>query len=275
MIDTVTFIERITVNTGTSLRVRCILFFLVMLTALVVSGCSTVKSAKLLSPESFGFSAIAPSVYVEEAMTKSQRESLLKDIESARKRIHLYYGSVLSTPEFIACATEECYNSLGGVTSRAKAYGESKILLSPNGMTVPIITHEWSHAELYSKVGGYFGIDGIPRWFDEGLAVVVSNEPTSSEIEWQKITEQGIECPDVASLATRTDWLGATRRYDDISFNKGGYKVVYSCVGHELRRWYRNAGRSGLAHFIETIRFNKPFDEAYREAEGTYQSSKR
>lgn len=239
------------------------------------SGCSTVKSAKLLAPVSFGLTQIAPNVFVEQSMSEPQRESLLKAIESARKRIHLYYGSVLSTPEFIACATEECFISLGGITSRAKAYGESKILLSPRGLTVPIIAHEWSHAELYSKVEGFFGISTIPRWFDEGLAVVVSNEPTHSETVWQEINLQGLSCPDIAMLQSRNDWLGATRKHGDASFNKEGYSVVYSCVGHEVRRWYRNAGRSGLAHFIETIRYNKPFEDAYREAEGTYQTVKR
>lgn len=251
-------------------------YLLVILAALTLfSGCSTVKSAKLLVPESFGLTAIAPNIYVEESMSVSQRASLLKAIDSARKRVHLYYGSVLSTPEFVACATENCFRSLGGVSSRAKAYGESKILLSPRGQTVPIIAHEWSHAELYSKVGGFFGILSIPRWFDEGLAVVVSNEPSHSESVWLELQQQSIPCPDIASLQSRNDWMGATRQHGDASFNKEGYKIVYSCVGHELRRWYRNAGRSGLAHFIETIRYNKPFTEAYLEAEGTYLSSKR
>lgn len=243
-------------------------------TSLLFTGCSTVRSAKLWAPETFGMVLIAPDIYAEQQLSGEQRESLLKAVDTARQKIHLYFGSVLSKPEIVACATEICYQSLGGMTSRAKAYGEAKILLSPRGLTAPIIAHEWSHTELYTRVDNFF-TSGIPRWFDEGLGVVVSNEPTHSETVWQELQSQGTLCPDLANLQSKNDWLRATHKYGDASLNKSGYTIVYSCAGHEVRRWYRKAGRSGLAHFIETVRFNMTFEQAYTEAEGMIETAQR
>ncbi len=239
-----------------------------LLTSWLFTGCSTVKSAKLWAPETFGMIQVAPQIYMEQKVSDDQRESLLKAVNSARQRIHLYFGSLLSKPEIVACVTETCYQSLGGMTSRAKAHGESKILLSPRGLTVPIIAHEWSHVELYTRMDGFFTTSNIPQWFDEGLGVVVSNDPTHSETIWQEVQAQGTLCPDLSDLQSENDWFTATKKYGDASLNKAVYNVVYSCAGHEVRRWYRKAGRAGLAHFIETVRFNMTFEQAYSEAEG-------
>ena len=246
----------------------------IFLTSWLFTGCSTVKSAKLWAPEAFGLVQIAPQIYVEKQLSKVQQKSLLKAIDTARQRIHLYFGSVLSKPEILACATETCYQSLGGMTSKANAYGESKILLSPRGLTAPNIAREWSHIELYTKLDGFF-TNSIPQWFDEGLGIVVSNEQTHSEKVWQELHAQGTLCPDLSNLQSENDWLRATKKYGDASFSEAGYNVIYSCAGHEVRRWYRKAGRSGLAHFIETIRFNMTFEQAYAESEGSIKTAQR
>ena len=279
IIDTTTFrcnlCSTAKINTVSNNRFRQItIFTVILLSNWFITGCSTVKSAKLWAPETFGMVQIAPQIYVEKQLSENQQKSLLKAVDTARQRIHLYFGSVLSKPEILACATETCYQSLGGMTSRATAYGESKILLSPRGLTAPIIAHEWSHAELYKKVDGFF-TNNIPQWFDEGLGVVVSNEQAHSEIVWQEKRTQGTLCPDLFDLQSENDWLRATTKYGDASLSKAGYNVIYSCAGHEVRRWYRKAGRSGLAHFIETIRFNMTFEQAYTEAEGSNKTAQR
>lgn len=123
------------------------------------------------------------------------------------------------------------------MTSKANAYGESKIFLSTRGLAAPIIVHEWSHIELHTKVDGFF-----TNRFDEGLGIVVSNEQTHSEKVWQELHAQGTTlCPDLSDLQSENDWLRATKKYGDASFSKAGYNVIYTCAGHEVRRWYRKA----------------------------------
>jgi len=248
---------------------RFALLGLICLALLGLSACSTLKSAKLLAPATFGMEQIAPRVYVDPKMTEMQRLALTEAITTARQRIHLYYGNVVAEPEIIACSTEQCFQRIGGETARAKSYGAAKMLLSPRGLTAPMIAHEWSHAEFSTRVGGSFAAKDIPRWFDEGLAVLVSNEPTHSEEIWQAINEAGITTPALNELESREKWLTAVKKYGDAATNKEQYKVVYATAGHEVRHWYRKAGKSGLSQLIEAIRQGKPFIQAYQEAQGS------
>ena len=225
---------------------RRALLSLFCLAALGFPACITLNSAKLLAPTVFGMEQIAPGVYVDPKMTAKQRLTLAEAIATARERIHFYYGNVAANPEIIACATEQCFQRLGGETARAKAYGASKLLLSPRGLTSPMIAHEWSHAELYTRAGGYFAAKDVPRWFDEGLAVLISNEPTHSEEIWQAVRKAGIATPTLNELESREKWLAAVKKYGDDSTNKEQYKVVYATAGHEVRSWYRKAGKAGL-----------------------------
>lgn len=247
---------------------RFALFLLLVLAALGLQACSTVKSAKLLVPAALDMELIAPRVYVDPKMAEEQRLALSQAIIHARQRIRLYYGNVAADPEIFACATEQCFRQLGGVSARAKAYGTSKLLLSPRGLTVPMIAHEWSHAEFSTRVGGYFAAKDVPRWFDEGLAVLVSNEPTHSEEIWQAMTVAGIVTPPLNELESREKWLTAVKKYGGDAANKEQYKVVYATAGHEVRCWYRKAGKAGLSLLIEAIRQGKPFAQAYQEAQG-------
>jgi hypothetical protein len=194
--------------------------------------------------------------------------ALSEAITHARQRIRLYYGSVAAEPEIFACATDYCFRQLGGETGRARAYGEPKLLLSPRGLTVPMIAHEWSHAEFFTRLGGHDAAKDIPRWFDEGLAVLVSNEPTHSEEIWQAIREAGIATPALNELESREKWLATVKKYGDDATNKEQYKVVYATAGHEVRRWYRKAGKAGLSLLIEALRQGRPFAQAYQEAQG-------
>ncbi|MHB8809541.1 MAG: hypothetical protein ACYC9M_05955 [Desulfobulbaceae bacterium] len=247
---------------------RFSLLIFICLATLTLPACGTLKSTKLLAPAAFGMKQIAPRVYVDPKMTAKQRLTLAEAIATARERIHSFYGNVAANPEIIACATEQCFQRFGGVTARAKAYGASKLLLSPRGLTAPIVAHEWSHAELCTRAGGYFAAKDIPRWFDEGLAVLLSNEPTHSEDIWLAVNEAGIATPALNELESREKWLAAVKKYGDASTNKEQYKVVYATAGHEVRTWYREAGKAGLAQLIEAIKQGRPFAQAYQEALG-------
>lgn len=131
-----------------------------------------------------------------------------------------------------------------------------------------MIAHEWSHAEFSTRVGENFAANEIPRWFDEGLAVLVSNEPTHSEEIWQALKDEGISTPALNELESREKWLAAVKKYGDAATNKEQYKVVDATAGHEVRCWYRKAGKAGLTQLIDEIRQGRPFTQAYQKAQG-------
>ncbi|MCO4054640.1 MAG: hypothetical protein HEQ16_11440 [Bosea sp.] len=53
----------------------------------------------------------------------------------------------------------------------------SIIRLAPRGLNLTILTHEFSHVELHRRIGVLKLLRGaIPAWFDEGVAVIVSDD---------------------------------------------------------------------------------------------------
>ncbi|GAB6908546.1 hypothetical protein JCM12296A_43860 [Desulfosarcina cetonica] len=153
----------------------------------LLSGCTQVNRAKtyLISPSTLGMEKIAPHVFVNPDMSPADREKVAGIAMAAKEKIINFYGGVISAPDILACSTQASFKRLGGTSQRGLLLGTSKILISQKGLTTPILTHEWSHAELRArmdaKMGGVFGISSMPTWFDEGLAVVVSEEPSHSE----------------------------------------------------------------------------------------------
>lgn len=237
-----------------------------------LTGCTEFNRAKayLLPPTVIGLDELTPKVYVNKEMSIAHREQFTGVVAEARRKITDFYGGTFSQPEILACSTEECFAAIGGGKPRGVNLSKSKLILSPRGLTVPILTHEWSHAELRTrmdaKFDGIFGMNSIPTWFDEGLAVVVSEEPTHSEKVWDLVVAQKMATPRLEDLATLKDWNKAARQFGDVdcaSGVPGKIHVVYATAGHEVRNWYRRVGREGLLNLIEKIKSGERFERAY------------
>ena len=232
------------------------------------SGCSYINASKLVAPEMFGMVKISNSVYVEDIMPEKKRLELLKNHEIARKNIELMYGDVLSKPDVIACSTEQCYQRFGGTTSRAKNYGGSTFLLSPRGVTHEIISHEWSHNELHIRIDSFWIMLNLPQWFDEGIAVVVSKEPTHSEEVWHEIQKTGIPVPELKELVSLDNWQSSVGKYGDYkpnNLNPEGLKVVYTTAGNEVRQWLDSVGQKGLLDLIKLVKSGEDFTNTYQK----------
>jgi hypothetical protein len=237
---------------------------------LFCTGCSTVRGTKLLVPTWFDMEPIADRVFVNKEMPSTERAQALMLVSASEKRIVQYYGKAISTPKFFFCSTDECFKSFGGSTSRAKSFGDYATLFSPRGMSIPIISHERSHAELYSRIDS---MRRIPQWFDEGLAVTVSDAPEHSENHWQFLVTSNIPRPardELYTYKSLKQWIDAVHRYGDDSNierrAKGEPEIypVYSAAGHELRFWFSKTGTPGLLAFIERMNNGENFESAYQ-----------
>lgn len=232
--------------------------------AVFLTACGVVHNAGMWFPNSFGTVAVNPKLYVEPAMRAEQLEELQRQIEIGRARVERFYGGVTTTPYFVACVTPECAAHFGSYGERAAAFGDTAIRLSPNGLSAPLIAHEWSHVELYHRVGGWRHVQNIPRWFDEGVAVVVADEPRHSEENWREIQRRGLPTPSLSELIARSDWATAVRKYGETEIDDpNNLRSVYSTAGHELRRWLSCAGPSGVLALLAAVRGGEAFDVAY------------
>ncbi len=239
----------------------------------LIGGCSVLQGGKLLAPESFGLTPVAPNIYVETGADEATRGKLRDAMKKTEGAIRAAYGSVNSHPIVHACISEECYEALGGRGSRAKVYG-NRIVLSPRGLNWHFLAHEWSHAEMLSRLtlSAWWR---LPQWFDEGVAVVVSEAPEHSESHWEYLVASNAPRPTREELHTfksLNQWLDAVHRYgeDKNTERKANgepeIRPVYSAAGHELRPWLARVGSLGLSAFLEQLNDGEDFESAYRTA---------
>jgi hypothetical protein len=110
-------------------------------------------------------------------MSVEGRTNLQEIVARAATQVAEFYGSFDHRPTILACATEVCDRRLGGKAARANTYGTTLIRLSARGLNQTILAHEFSHVELHARLGVLRRLTGaLPAWFDEGLAVIVSDD---------------------------------------------------------------------------------------------------
>ena len=143
-------------------------------------GCLPLLSpavAAYACPSCYGLQRVTGSLIVDPAMSVEDRTKLQEIVARAAVQVADFYGSFAQQPILLACATEECDRRLGGKGARANTYGTTFIRLSPRGLNQAILAHEFSHVELHARIGVFRLLVGaIPAWFDEGLAVIVSDD---------------------------------------------------------------------------------------------------
>ena len=238
-----------------------LLFFITLL--LFFTGCSTLNKTKVILPPSWsGMQKIAPNVYVDSDMNKTEQRRLIKIIPEAKKYVADIWGQLDSQPTIYACSTKKCAKSLG-IGARAHQI-LNHLVLSPKAITKELIAHEWSHAELYKRVGGFFGWRKVPRWFDEGLAVLVSHEPRHDKRAWKKIIDNHISYPSLDELITLKQWNQATHKYNK-SIKTNDIVVTYATAGHEVENWYKKVGKKGLNELMDEVKNGTSFEVAYRK----------
>ncbi|WP_162907068.1 hypothetical protein [Allorhizocola rhizosphaerae] len=124
-------------------------------------------------PACFGLVEAQPQLYVERGVSAEQRQQAASVFDQASRRVTDFYGGRHSSPRVLVCFTSRCYERIGGGGERGQAIADRAIVLSPRGVDVVIASHELAHIELHKRL--LPGSD-VPQWFDEGLAVLVSDD---------------------------------------------------------------------------------------------------
>lgn len=247
-------------------RLRLALRIIGILAVILFLTSHQAKAMKLLAPAWFGMEPIAPGVYADKAMPAAERRKVLQMIPTAKSQVARYYGNVTASPKLFFCSSEAAFQSIGGTKQTGLSYFSCASVFSPRGLSAPIIAHEWSHAELNARAGGWWNRRRVPRWFDEGLAVTVSEEPRHSEAVYEAARNAGAALPALSELETSRQWSAAVKKYRDPKLNPGNRAIVYAAAGHEVRAWFSQAGAPGLLKFIGEIRSGGSFAGAYADA---------
>ncbi|WP_152365385.1 hypothetical protein [Microlunatus speluncae] len=200
-------------------------------------------------PECYGMQPLTSDIYVERDLPPAERERVVRVLTAARQRISAFYGPATTAPRILVCTTTNCYRRIGGGGEAGVAVLNRALMLAPRGVTEVIASHELSHVELRQRLRGA----GVPQWFNEGLAVVVSNDP-----RYLRPEGAGDRCrvePAGPLPETLDAWLKAGAADDR----------VYARAACAVDRWARaRGGRAAITDLIERLAAGETFTHATR-----------
>jgi len=256
-------------------RLNPILIFAIA-ASITLSGCAgavrTVKATELSAPladktscqplptAQNGMQPIAPHIYVDQELPAESTTRLLNIVEKARVMAADLYGELIAEPDILFCSTMACYRRFGAI-GLGYTRGNT-ILISPYGTRPAIVSHELSHVELATRLGGQPEIlDKIPQWFDEGTAVMVSQAHEFSDEAWLKACDNGESAPKLSEIESVDGWNHVT------GTNGVNMQRSYGTARREVVRWYAKAGRKGLEQLLQALKERENFHEVYRNIE--------
>ncbi|MDK4719263.1 MULTISPECIES: hypothetical protein [Rhizobium] len=208
--------------------------------------------AAVVCPNCMGFKRARGQVYVEDGMASQQQAAVLKTIAMARDQLRQFYGTIDSDPRIFVCGDDNCYRKIGGGGSRGMALLDFALFLSLQGTTVTIASHEMSHIELHTRIGliKTFRRD-VPQWFDEGIAVLVSNDgrylrPASSP-------DRCLVEPDDTLPTSRRAWIESAASVN-----------LYAKAACRVSRWIAtHGGPPAVTRLLADIAAGQSFDMVY------------
>jgi len=206
----------------------------------------------LACPLCYGFESAGSNVFIDKAAAPSTREAAVTAVREGRARVRSFYGTVISTPRIMICATDSCYLKLGG-RSRGMALLDIGLFIAPGEASAVILAHELSHIELHARLGivGTMRRD-IPQWFDEGVAVVVSDD--ARYLTAMKTGDRCLLSSDETLPTKRADWV-----------ERADHDDLYKKAACRVSRWMtEHGGPQAVVSLIDAVARRKDFAQAYR-----------
>jgi len=241
-----------------------LLLFISLLGVIYLSGCTELRRAKVLLPHSWvGMKKVSDHLYVEKTMSKQDENKIKNTIPKAKAYVADIYGEVTTQPIIYACQSEACADSLGldGKIIGLRLLGH--LILTNRGWDKELMSHEWSHEELYKRIGGFYHwYREIPVWFDEGMASLTMHTYSRyDDTAWNRIIKEKLPYPKKEELLTLSQWGEANHKY----LNNDEIVVPYAVARYIVSKWYAKVGQDGYVELLEGIKNGKHFEELYEE----------
>jgi hypothetical protein len=198
--------------------------------------------AATVCPQCYGLESLGGGAYADR-----DDDSYPQLLDAAGRRLTAFYGSRASHPRILICSTEKCYHRIGGGGEKGQAVRNWSLLLSPAGANETIATHELSHVEFHERLGP--ARSKVPHWFDEGLAVLVSDD--SRYLKQQPEADRCLLPYDQAASIVTTDWATASTGGSDRPYRQA------ACV---VSRWTgQHGGSAAILQLIADLRAGSDF----------------
>lgn len=138
-----------------------------------VAAWAFVKPARVLVPELVGVTCVNGTVCIDDVARLPKAEKLYGE---ALRYVDDTVGTSETKPRVIFCSTEACRQSFGLGRRAGMTIGTAGIVISPHGWQPYYLRHEMIHYLQYEKLG-LLRAWREPKWFMEGMAYALSEDP--------------------------------------------------------------------------------------------------
>ena len=202
-----------------------------LLAGLVV-GAAVPGTQRVVCPECYGLSQIAPRVWTD---APGRAGELVALVDAGRRKVAAFFGEA-STPLIVLCTERRCARDFG-IRGNGLSISDLVVIAGPGGITTGTLAHEMTHSRLHRNMGLRNTVrQPYPTWFDEGLATFVAQHP-----RWPgQITAED------RALVRKTVRFW---QWDD-TFREMGVGRAYTAAAAEVAAIEARAGREGLLDLI-------------------------
>ncbi|HEY1772723.1 MAG TPA: hypothetical protein VGH91_05980 [Gammaproteobacteria bacterium] len=196
--------------------------------ALVAAGSAYLMArpvAAAACPRCFGLTDSGDGLYLQSGMSDVQRTRAQAAVSDALTRAAVFYGPLQHRPRMLLCADDACYRRIGGAPgSGVGSLGSVALEISPQGTNPVYIAAGLSRTELQGRVGFWkFETGAVPTWFDEGVAVVVADDPAYILPPGHGDRCKAGSFPDMP--ATPTEWQEELQQEGDVLYAQSACKT--------------------------------------------------
>ncbi len=203
------------------------------------------------------FEKISDIIYVNKG-NPVNRDDIAALMDEAIARDTDFFGSLvcLDRTVIIICDDEKLIAKLGGDHDTQTVpilINKSYISVSTEYLTVDILAHELTHAELHGRLS-YKALRHIPAWFDEGIAVQNDYREQYGAEAWAEQTDNGKNIISHEDMDARSEFYAGTK--EDRIFR-------YLNAKHDVAEWLETHGLQGLLELIDRLNGGEDFGTAY------------
>lgn len=233
---------------------------ILVLVLLVLSAGITVWIARpvaaAICPGCFGFEHLQGQIYVQHGMSDKDKSKAIHLLIDAENRIKDFYGSVKYKPRVLVCATARCIRRLGGGGADMGSIGPYVMLLSLQSVNVIDVSRLLALVDIQGRMGvRHVLVGSVPAWFEEGVAVLVSDDPQFIASP-RGNRDRCLADPSDQLPVQISDWNSETQ--EDSS--------LYASAACRVYHWMLARGGSfAVARLLEEIANGESFNKAYNE----------
>ena len=205
------------------------------------------------------FEKISDNVFINRDYA-GNRDEITGLINKAKSRAADFYGSLTCQDHtvIIICDDDKLLAKLGGDhdthhLSTLFPVKRSYVSVSTEYLTVDVLAHELTHAELYERLSGK-AFRRVPTWFNEGIALQNDYREQYGPEAWAEQTDNGKNIVAHEDMDTAAEFYSGTK--EDRRFR-------YLNAKHDIAEWLEKHGLQGFMALIDSLNGGEDFSAAY------------